>query len=132
MARCRSNVPVQPSDQVSILSTFVSVSGPIGAQSLVVLQPLSPVVGFTPPVFTAYGNDSYGSSGVGQATSIDGQSYASVVGSPVSTPGVVQSIVSGVGSIAILSVLLNSGLVVQVPAGSCNTPNNNGVTQGSV
>ena len=127
MARCHGDSPIQVQDVCTISSTVVSVSGPIGSQSILVLQPTSQ---FPAPTFTALASDSLGSSGQGQATSLDGQTYGTISES-VSTPAVVQSI-AGTGSIAVLTVQLNSGLVVQVPANACATPNQGGIALGSI
>lgn len=132
MARAKNDRPVQVGDQVSILSNLVSVSGPIGSQSVVVLQPQSPILGVVQPNFTALGSDSYGSSGQGQALAYDGFQIYGTVGEACTTPGTVLAIVSGVGSITILSVQLRSGAVVQVPSGSCRTANNAGGSAGSL
>jgi hypothetical protein len=126
MARAIHNSPVQPGDQVSILSNLVSVGGPIGSQAACVLQPQSPIPSLIPPVINALGSDSYGSSGQGQCLSYDGYQIYGTVGEQCTTPGTVLSIVSGVGSISILKVLLRSGNTVLVPSGSCTCANNMG------
>ena len=85
-----------------------------------------PVLSLVPPTFNALASDSLGSSGQGQGLAYDGYQIYGTVGEQCTTPGKVLAIVSGVGSIAILSVQLRSGLIVQVPSGSCTTPNNMG------
>jgi len=131
MAKAKFNSPVQAGDQVTISSTLVSASGPIGSQASVVLLPESPITGVSFPTFTALASDSLGSSGQGQCLAYDGFQIYGTPGESCSTPGVVQAIVSGVGAIAILSVLLRSGALVQVPSGSCTTANNGGGTPGA-
>jgi len=126
MAKAKGNSPVQVGDQVSILSNLVSIGGAIGSNAVVVLQPQSPVLSLVPPTFNALASDSLGSSGQGQGLAYDGYQIYGTVGEQCTTPGKVLAIVSGVGSIAILSVQLRSGLIVQVPSGSCTTPNNMG------
>jgi len=128
MARGKNNQVIQINDTLTISGTVVSVSGPIGSQAQVTILPKSQ---FAAPTFVALGSDSYGASGVGQALSIDGQVYGGVVGGETSTPAVVTGI-SGVGSIAILTCLLNSGLSVTVPANACATPNQGGIALGSI
>ena len=119
MARALGNVPVQPGDAVTILGNIVSVAPPLGRQAVVVIQPKagSP--------FTTQGVDNNSPATGGGATSYDGQVYGAV-SAETSTPGVVQSIVSGVGSIAVITVLLRSGAVVQVPANACFSASQHG------
>jgi hypothetical protein len=128
MARGKNDSPIQLSDTVTISGTIVSTSGPIGSQGTAVILPKSQ---FPAPTFSALGSDSYGASGVGNLISIDGQVYGGVAGGETSTPGTVTAI-SGTGSIAVLTVQLNSGLVVQVPANACATSNAGGIALGSI
>lgn len=126
IAKCKGNSPVQSGDQVSINSTLVSVSGPIGSNAVCVLQPQSPITGVVFPTYTAQASDSLGSSGQGICLAYDGYQIYGTIGESCTTPGVVQAIISGVGSVAVISVLLNSGAVVLVPSGSCTTNNQRG------
>ncbi|MGD0510284.1 MAG: hypothetical protein ABSA33_00435 [Candidatus Micrarchaeaceae archaeon] len=75
-------------------------------------------------VFTAYASDSYAPATNGPGLTADAQQSFNP-GDQTSTPAVVQSI-SGSGAQATLTAILNSGLVVSVPAASCSSANQTG------
>jgi hypothetical protein len=121
MARGRFDVSIQISDSITISSTLVSVSGPIGSSAVMTLLPSSQ---FVAPTFQALASDSNGSSGVGQGLAYNGLQYGTISES-VSTPATVTAL-SSVGSIALVTALLRSGLSVQVPANACFSANQGG------
>jgi hypothetical protein len=127
MARGRFDVPIQLGDSITISSTLVSTSGPIGSQGSAVLQPNSQ---FPSSTITANGSDSVGSSGQGSLLSFDGQIYGTP-GESVSTPATVTAL-SGVGSVALVTAVLRSGLLVQVQANACFCANQGGNSAGAL
>jgi hypothetical protein len=118
--------PIVANDVCTILGTVVSITGQ-GSNAVVVIQP---TFQFPSATFTSVASDSNGPATNGPALSADHQQYS--VGDATSTPAYVLSVASGTGNIAILSLQLNSGAVVQVPSGACVTPNNQGITAGSI
>lgn len=117
-ARVRNNTLINVNDRVTCLGNVVSVSGPLGSQALVTIQPLQSVG--PDSTFVALGSDSAAveTDAGAPALSKFGKSYG-YVGDQTSTSGTVTAI-TGSGASATLTVTLNSGLSVLVPANSCN------------
>ena len=119
IARASNNVNVVAGDSITVLGNVVSVSGALGSNATVLVQPQ-----FGAP-FSCLGSDANAPATNGPATSYDHQQYGNS-GDQVSIPATVLSILSGVGSVALLSVLLRSGLVVTVTSGSVLSANQGG------